>query len=145
MYSNAMQASPGAYQSPHYKSQRYQLYQWALEEGIPEQVYRATVEKVEGGIRRSKGFANMVEEWIQYNIDHYVYTELCKYLRPVQHERRSNSMQLETDTAPARSQSRRARRTNQSSRALDAAVSLSEDAAVIHREDAAALVIKARV
>lgn len=88
----------------------------------------------------------MVEEWIQYNIDHYVYFELCKYFRPAQHERRSNNVQLETDMAHARSWSRRARRTNQFIRAMDAAVSLSEDAAVIHREeDGAALVIRARV
>jgi len=138
MYSNAMQASPGAYQSPHYKSQRYQLYQWALEEGIPEQVCRGTVEKVEGSIRRDDAFAHMVEEWIQYNIDYYVYVELCKYLRTVQRDRNSNIVQLETDTAPARSRSRLAGRETQFIRALEAAV--------IHREeDAAALVIKARV
>jgi hypothetical protein len=98
-----------------------------MEEGISKQVCKGIVEKVDGGIRRSKGFTNMVEEWIQYNIDRYVYIELCKYLRPVQHERRSNSMQLATDMAHARSRSRRARRTNQFRRALDAAE--------IHRED----------
>jgi hypothetical protein len=141
-----MQASPGAFQSPHYKSKRYQLYQWAMEEGISEQAYKGAVEKVEGSIRRDNTFAHMVEEWIQYNIEYYVYVELCKYPRTVQRERNSNNVQLETDTAPARSRSRLARRENQFSRAMDAAVSLSEDAAVIHREeDAAALVIKARV
>jgi len=141
-----MQASPGAFQSPHYKSKRYQLYQWAMEEGISEQAYKGAVEKVEGSIRRDNTFAHMVEEWIQYNIEYYVYVELCKYPRTVQRERNSNNVQLETDTAPARSRSRLARRENQFSRAMDAAVSLSEDAAVIHREeDAAARVIKARV
>jgi len=128
-----MQASPGA-------------FQWAMEEGISEQAYKGAVEKVEGSIRRDNTFAHMVEEWIQYNIEYYVYVELCKYPRTVQRERNSNNVQLETDTAPARSRSRLARRENQFSRAMDAAVSLSEDAAVIHREeDAAALVIKARV
>ena len=109
-----------------------------MEDGYSEQGYNKIVEKVEGTIRNDRRFATMVEERIQYNIDHYVYFKLCKYFRPAQHEHRSNNVQLETDMAHARSWSRRARRTNQFIRAMDAAV--------IHREeDAAALVIRARV
>jgi hypothetical protein len=132
MHSNAMQASPGAYQSPHYKSQKNQLYQWAMEEKYSVFIYNIVVQNVELSIRNDDAFANMVEEWIQYNIDYYVYDKLCKYLLPFQHERNSNNVQLRANMAHARSSSRRARRTNQVSRAMDVAVSLSEGAADLH-------------
>lgn len=110
MNSNAMQASPAAFQSLFYKSQRKLLHEWAKAEGYSDYQFFDVVVKVEELVRKDDAFAHMVEEWIQYNIDYHVYDKLRKYLQPFQHERNSNHVQWGANMARASSRGRRAGR-----------------------------------
>jgi hypothetical protein len=110
VYSNAMQENPGAYESPHYKSQRKVLHEWAKAEGYSDYQYFDMVVKVEELVRKDDAFAHIVEEWIQYNIDYHMYDKICKYIQPFQHERNSNHVQLGANMVHACSRGRRAER-----------------------------------